>query len=51
MIGDRVGDILTGQNAGIRTVLLESGYGTAGLEADIVPDYLEEDLRNIIELL
>lgn len=51
MIGDRAGDILAGQNAGIRTVLLESGYGTAGLEAKVMPDYIKKDLRNVMELL
>ena len=44
-VGDRASDIQTGINAGIRTALLESGYGTARLEADVKPDYTFEDLR------
>lgn len=46
MIGDRAGDILAGQNAGVGTILLESGYGTAGLEADVTPDHVMQDLRD-----
>ena len=51
MVGDRAGDIRAGQRAGLRTVLLESGYGTAGLEEEVMPDYILEDLRNVIEIL
>jgi D,D-heptose 1,7-bisphosphate phosphatase len=51
MIGDRASDILTGQNAGIRTVLLESGYGTERLEEAVTPDHVLHDLRDVIELL
>ena len=51
MIGDRADDIIAGQNAGIRTVLLESGYGTARLEKSVTPDYILKDLRDVIEIL
>ncbi len=51
MAGDRAGDIMAGQNAGFRTVLLESGYGTAGLEGHVEPDYILEDLRDFVEIL
>ena len=51
MIGDRAGDILTGQRAGIKTVLLESGYGLARLEQNVTPDYIFVDLRNVIDIL
>lgn len=51
MIGDRAGDILTGQKAGVKTVLLESGYGTAGLEELVTPDYILKDLREAAEML
>ena len=37
-VGDRAGDIMTGQAVGVRTVLLESGYGTARLENPVEPD-------------
>ena len=51
MVGDRASDILAGQNAGIRTILLESGYGTAGLEVPVEPDDICNDLRDILEIL
>lgn len=51
MTGDRAGDILAGKYAGLRTILLESGYGTTRLEFQIKPDYIVQDLRNIIAIL
>lgn len=51
MVGDRASDIIAGQRAGLKTVLLESGYGTAGLEADVAPDYVLADLRGMLPLL
>lgn len=51
MVGDRAGDIIMGQKAGMTTVLLESGYGTARLEQNIMPDYICKDLRNVVELI
>lgn len=51
MVGDRASDILAGQRAGLKTVLLESGYGTKGLEREVSPDYVLEDLRDIMGIL
>lgn len=51
MVGDRAADILLGQNAGIVTILLESGYGTSRLEQDVKPDYILRDLREVPEVL
>lgn len=51
MVGDRAGDILAGQNAGAKTILVESGYGTAGLESEVTPDYVLGDLREVVEVL
>ena len=51
MVGDRAGDILTGKKAGIKTVLLESGYGVARLEEEVTPDYIFPDLQNVMDLL
>lgn len=50
-VGDRASDILTGQNIGVKTVLLESGYGTKRLEEEVVPDYILKDLKEFIDLL
>ncbi len=51
MVGDRAADILAGQQAGMRTILLESGYGTSRLEEDVRPDYILNDLRDVISIL
>lgn len=51
MVGDRAGDILTGKAMGIKTVLLESGYGSQRLEQNVQPDYILEDLRKFAEIL
>lgn len=51
MIGDRAGDILAGQNAGVKTILVESGYGTAGLEMEVAPDYICEDLTEVLGII
>jgi D,D-heptose 1,7-bisphosphate phosphatase len=51
MVGDRAGDIELGKRAGIKTVLLESGYGSKRLESKVVPDYILEDLRGFTKIL
>lgn len=51
MVGDRAADILTGQKAELKTVLLESGYGTARMEADVTADYVFDDLRGMLNIL
>lgn len=50
-VGDRASDIQTGKKAGIKTILVESGYGTKRLEENVAPDYILEDLREVIQLL
>lgn len=50
-VGDRASDVQTGINAGLRTALLESGYGTARLEADVRPDHIFADLIAFAEFL
>ena len=51
MIGDRGGDIMTGRKMGIKTVLLESGYGLENLEEQVSPDYIFKDLRDAVQIL
>lgn len=50
-VGDRAGDIETGQAAGIRTVLLQSGYGLAGLERPVKPDLVFNTLLDFAKYL
>lgn len=51
MVGDRSSDILMGQKIGIKTILLESGYGSGRLEEQVKPDYVLNDLRDVADLL
>lgn len=51
MVGDRAGDIIAGQNAGVKTILVESGYGTERLEEEVAPDYVCQDLREVADIL
>lgn len=51
MVGDRASDVLLGQNAGLKTILAESGYGTKRLEADAEADYVVNDLRDVLDIL
>lgn len=51
IVGDRACDIILGQNAGIKTVLLDSGYGSERLEEDCSPDFIMKDLTEFTEYL
>ena len=46
MIGDKNGDILSGKNAGCKTILVRTGYGGKGGDniEKVSPDYIEKDL-------
>lgn len=49
MVGDRASDIRMGKNAGIKTVLLESGYGKKRLEETIEPDFYYQNLLEFVK--
>lgn len=51
MVGDRASDILAGQRMGIKTILLESGYGLKHLETAVMPNYVFGDLRDVLQIL
>ena len=51
MIGDRACDILTGKNAKIKTVLLESGYGKEHLEQNVEADFYFDNLKDFTTFL
>lgn len=51
MVGDRATDILAGQAAGIKTVLVCTGYGPDRLERKVKPDYIVADLKNFVDIL
>ena len=49
MVGDRSSDILTGRKAGMKTALVESGYGLEFLDKGIEPDYYCKDLKEFVQ--
>ena len=51
MVGDRATDILCGQKAGLKAILLESGYGTQQLEQPVIPDGIYKDLEEFSLML
>ncbi len=48
MVGDRAGDMLAGKNAGLKTVLVDSGYSISRLEEPVEADYHCANLRDFI---
>lgn len=48
MVGDRISDIICGQKAGLKTVLLESGYEIKKLEQQTKPDAIYKDLKELV---
>ncbi len=51
LVGDRGSDIICGQRAGLKTVLVESGYGLEDLEQSVKPDFLFQDLQEFVDFL
>ncbi len=50
-IGDRETDIQTGKNAGIKTILVRTGYGAQEEKKDIHPDYICDSLIEAVDLI
>lgn len=48
MVGDRLSDIICGQKAGLKTVLLESGYEIKGLELHTEPYDIYRNLKEFL---
>ncbi len=48
LAGDRATDIKTGKNAGIKTILLNSGYGIEKLEESVEPDFIFQNLKEFV---
>lgn len=47
LVGDRESDILAGQKIGIKTVLVESGYGSSSLQ-NAIPNMICSNLQNAV---
>ncbi|MFL6518813.1 MAG: D-glycero-alpha-D-manno-heptose-1,7-bisphosphate 7-phosphatase [Chthoniobacterales bacterium] len=48
-IGDKASDIGCGQNAGVRTILVQTGYGTS--ENNCRPDWVARDVAHAAEII
>jgi D-glycero-D-manno-heptose 1,7-bisphosphate phosphatase len=48
-IGDKTSDIECGRNAGVRTILVQTGYGSG--EKDHSADRIAHDLRDAVEII
>ena len=51
MIGDRASDIMAGRNAGLKTVLVCTGYGPQRLEQEVKPDLVYPNLEQFVNHL
>lgn len=51
MVGDWGSDIIARQNAGVKTILVKSGYEMDGMENSVEPDFVLGDLRDVAEML
>ena len=50
-IGDKASDIECGRNAGVRTILVQTGYGAHESEIDPRADWIARDLAHAAELI
>jgi histidinol-phosphate phosphatase family protein len=48
-IGDKESDVACGRNAGVRTILVQTGYGTG--EVDCQPDWIARDLSEAADII
>jgi len=44
MVGDKIQDIQAGKKAGVKTILVKTGYGSFVKEEDIISEYVAQDL-------
>jgi len=44
MVGDKIQDIQAGKKAGVKTILVKTGYGCFIKEEDIISDYVAQDI-------
>ena len=51
MVGDSTIDIQTGVNAGLKTILLETGQGGQDGKFHVSPDVVEKDVKSAVEYI
>ena len=50
-IGDTTSDILAGKRAGLKTILVKTGYGGSDKKFDVTPDYIAQDILSAVSFL
>ena len=50
-VGDSTVDVMTGKNAGTKTILLESGVGGSDAKYDVKPDHICDNLLEAVKLI
>lgn len=51
MVGDTTSDIVAGRRAGLRTILVRTGYAGLDGKHEIIPDYVVPDLQAAVNLV
>ena len=51
LVGDRTGDILAGQRAGVRTILVQTGDAGKDGKYAVQPDFVRADLAAAVETI
>ena len=49
MVGDATSDILAGKRAGLRTILVRTGYSGRDFKFDVEPDFVANDLAGAVD--
>lgn len=49
MVGDTTSDILAGRRAGLRTILVKTGYSGRDFKYDVNPDFVANNLANAVD--
>ncbi len=51
LVGDTTRDILTGHKAGMKTILVKTGYGGSDKKHDVVPDFIAKNLLDATKFI
>lgn len=51
MVGDSTVDMLTGKNAGLKTILVETGQAGRDGKYEVIPDYIAQTLEDAIDVI
>lgn len=51
MVGDTTGDILAGKRAGMKTILVKTGYAGGDGRYRVKPDFVAKNLHNTVRII